>query len=144
MPYTRFPNGISVSTVAMASLPTAGEGNFYGDLFIGQVVTQTVTFSTASTAQTLGVGCGFSGNIIGAFVTVGSVSAVSAAYTVRLGSAGSVSVASVANTNTDSYSNQSLTTTATAFTTANGISVVRGVQGTAGDSSLTLLLKRTS
>lgn len=144
MPYTRFPNGVSVSSTAQADLPAAGEGNFYGDNFIGQVVAVPVMFSTGSAAQILAVATPFAGQIIGAFVTIGSVSAVAAGYTVQVGSAGAIAVATVSNTITTAYAGQSLTTTTTAFTTANGIKCTRAAQGTAGDTTLTLLLKRTA
>lgn len=144
MPPTRFPNGVSASTVEQSSLPANGDGNFYGDVFVGQVVTMPIMFSSASTAQIVPAPAPFAGDIIGAFVTVGSVSAVSAAYTVQVGSAGSIAVASVANSVTTSYAREALALTTTGLTTANGIKVTRGVQGTAGETTLTLLLKRTS
>ena len=144
MPYTRFPNGISVSTVDQSSLPAAGEGNIYGDLFIGQVVALPILFVSSSAAQVLPVAVPFAANVIGAFVTVGSVSAVAAAYTVQVGSAGSVAVASVSNTVTTSFANESLALTTVGVTSAVGIKVTRGVQGTSGETMLTLLLKRTS
>jgi hypothetical protein len=144
MTYTRFPNGVSASTVEQASLPAAGEGNFYGDLFIGQNVIFPIMFASSSAAQTLPVAIPFAANIISAFVTVGSVSAVAAAYTVQVGSAGSIAVASVSNTVTTSFANESLALTTVAVTSAVGVKVIRGVQGTAGETMLTLLLKRTS
>lgn len=159
MGLTRFPNGLTVnSTTALQYNSNAGDGDMdCNRLFANQVTVSTATpgivgelvalpvyFGTASTAQVVASGVPFAGQIIGTFVTIGSVSAVAAAYTVRVGSAGSIAVASVSNTITTSYAGESLTTTKTAFTTANGIQVTRGVQGTAGDTSLTLLLQKTA
>jgi hypothetical protein len=165
MGLTRFPNGLTVRSTTGFSPATLGYNSAATDgdidcnrLFvnslvtvstsnpgiIGEVVAVPVFFGTGSAAQVFGVAAPFAGDIIGAFVTIGSVSAVAAAYTVRVGSAGSVAVASVSNTITTSYDAESLTTTRTAFTTANGIQVTRGVQGTAGDTQLTLLLQKTA
>lgn len=146
---THFPNGVSAQTKANTNT-SAGAGdldcaNLYASgSLIGQVVNIPITFSSASTAQVLAAAIPFAGNIISTYVTVGSTSAVAAAYTVQVGSAGSVAVASVSNTITTSYAQESLTTTTTAVTTASGLKVTRGVQGTAGDTSLTIVLKRTA
>lgn len=159
MGLTRFPNGVTVnSTTAGQYNASAGDGDFdCNRLFanqvivstgtpgiVGQIVAVPILFSTGSAAQVLCVGAPFAGNIIGAFVTIGSVSAVVSQYTVQVGSAGAIAVASVTNTLTASYSNESLATTVTGFTTANGIKVSRAVQGTAGDTTLTLLLQKTA
>lgn len=151
MPLTRFPNGVTVnSTTALQYNASAGDGDldcnnlFLNNNFIGQVYAIPVYFGVSSAAQVLVTGVPFAGNIIGAYVTIGSVSAVAAAYTVRVGSAGSVAVASVANTITNSGAQEGLTTTTTAITTANGITATRGVQGTTGDSTLLVLVRRTS
>lgn len=158
MPHTVFPKGVTATSTTSVGVRTV-DGEIYADTLvvggtlsfgtatpgaIGQVVAVPVFFGTGSAAQVIAAAVPFNGNIVGAFVTIGSVSAVAAAYTVRVGSAGSVAVASVSNTITTAYAGESLTTTTTAFTTANGIQVTRGVQGTAGDTSLTLLLQKTA
>lgn len=148
MPLTNFPNGVTTQ-INSAQNASAGDGDLNcQDLYVdgvlyGEVVALSATFLVSSAVQALAVTVPFDGNLIGAFVTVGSVSAVAAGYTVRVGSAGSVAVATVSNTITDSYAGESLTTTTVAVTTANGIVCTRAVQGTAGDSALSLLLQRT-
>jgi len=149
MPLTHFPNGISVQA-ASASNSNSGAGDldcnnlYVGGTAIGQTQMLQYTFGSASTAETAYLAVPFAGNITKTFVTIGATSAIAAAYTVRIGSAGTVAVASVNNTNTLNGSQQALTTTTVAVTTASGITVVRGVQGTAGSSTIGVVIKRTS
>jgi hypothetical protein len=166
MPSTNFPKGVSVSTAMRTTdgemysetLVTSGAASVGGALtvggafsiatagngFVGEVIAIPVSFGTGSAAQTVAVpGAPFAGSIVGCYVTIGSVSAIASQYTVQIGSNGAVSVASVTNTNTDAYSKQSLATTETVFTVNDAFKCVRANQGTAGDSYLTLLVKRT-
>lgn len=164
MPHTNFPFGVTVSTSTSVGVRTAA-GEIYSDTLniqgasslggslsvstaqngiIGQVAALAIQFGTGSAAQVYSMAMPFTGDIIGAFVTIGSVSAVAAGYTVRAGSAGSIAVATVANTITTAYAGESLTTTRTAVTTAQGIQVTRAAQGTAGDTGLTVLIQRTA
>lgn len=153
MPLTRFPNGVTVnSTTALVYNSNAVDGDldcnrlFANDAVIGAVWTETVSFSTASTAQTVCAGAppNWATDLVGAFVTVGSVSAIVAAYTIQGGSAGTVHVSSEDNTTGVTYSKSSLAIDTAAITTTAGIQCVRGVQGTAGDSYLTLVFRRTA
>jgi hypothetical protein len=152
MPSTNFPKGISLTgSVHTVEGHISGiTGTFTGLLSAGQVIgdvwSQTVSFSTASTAQTVCAGSppDWATDLVGAFVTVGSVSAIVAAYTVQGGSAGTVHVSSENNGSGVAYSKSSLTIDTAAITTTAGITVTRGVQGTAGDSYLTLIYKRTA
>lgn len=171
MGLTRFPNGLTVnSTTALQYNSNAGDGDLdcnrlftagaasvggaltvggnlnlgtAGNVLIGQVVAIPVIFQSGSAAQTLPVMVPFAGNIVSAYVTMGSVSALVSQYTVQVGSAGAVSVASVTNTVSTAFASELLTTTIAAVTTANGIKVIRAAQGTAGETCLTLLVQRT-
>lgn len=172
MGLTRFPNGLTVnSTTALAYSASAGDGDLdcnrlfvagvsslagnlivggtlafstSGNTPVGGVVSLAAYFTTASTAQTISVPAPFTGQIISAFMSIGATSARAAGYTVQVGSAGSVAVATVSNTITDAYAGQPLTTTITGVTTANGIQMVRGVQGTTGDTTMVILVQRIS
>jgi hypothetical protein len=151
MPLTRFPNGLTVnSTTALQYNSSAGDGDidcnrlFANGNIIGQVVAIPIPFLVSSAAQVFSVAAPFTGDLIGAYVTIGSVSAVAAAYTVRIGSAGTVLVSSESNTITTSYAQEALTIDSAGVTTAAGLQITRGVQGTAGDTTLTLLFKRTA
>lgn len=162
MSHTRFPNGVSVSTGT--SIRTTN-GQMYADSaaiagvcsintlqlstanngYVGQLVYIPVYFGTASAAQNVfAPGPGFAGSVVGAIVTIGSVSAIASQYSVLIGSAGAVCVATVTNTLTASGSAESLATTEQTFTAAQGFKCTRAVQGTAGDSILMLLVKRTA
>lgn len=157
MPWTNFPFGISVTTATgtvsghinattgsfsgLLTMGTASAGAVIGDIWSG-----TVSFTTASAAQTVCAGSppDWATDLVGAFVTVGSVSAIVAAYTVQGGSAGTVHVSSENNTAGVTYSKSSLAIDTAGITTTAGIQCIRGVQGTAGDSYLTLIFKRTA
>ena len=171
MGLTRYPNGVTVcSTTALQYSSSAGDGDLdcnrlftagaasiagavtiggtltvgTANPIVGQLVAIPVVFGTGSAAQVFSVGVPFSGNLIGAYVTIGSVSAIAAAYTVRIGSAGTVLVSSEVNTITNSYAQESLTIDSATVSSASGLSVTRGTQGTAGDSALLLVIQRTA
>lgn len=152
MPSTNFPKGLSVTTAVhtvdghIAGTTATFTGLVTGGQIAGNVWSSTVSFSTASTAQTVCAGSppDWATDLVGAFVTVGSVSATIAAYTVQGGSAGTVHVSSENNTSGVAYSKSSLTIDSAGITTTAGITCTRGVQGTAGDSYLTLVFKRTA
>lgn len=170
MGLTRYPNGLTVnSTTALAYSALAGDGDLDcnrlftagaasiggaltigGSLtvnsangIVGSILSIPVTFVSSSAQQTLPATIPWAGNIIGCMITIGSVSAVASQYTVQVGSAGAVSVASITNTLTTAFSTEALATTTTAVTTASGLKVIRAVQGTAGETSLAILLQRT-
>lgn len=166
MPWTNYPNGVSLTTTtgtvnghlnattgSFSGLLTVGTVSVSGNIIsggtvVGDIWTMTVAFSTASTAQTVVAGSppDWATDLVGAFVTMGSVSAVVAAYTVRGGSAGTVHVSSENNgAGLINYGKDAGLTIDTATVgTASGIQCVRGVQGTAGDSYLTLVFRRTA
>ena len=170
MPLTRFPNGLTAcSTTALRynSSATDGDGDFnniYGNGTItvgtvsvtgqliqastagvvGQLAALTYTFGTGSAVQQTSIATPFAGRIENVYVTTGSVSAVVAAYTIQVGSAGSVAVASVANTTASVGVQESLTTTATTFAITNGLVAIRSVQGTAGDTSICIVVRKTA
>lgn len=164
MPLTSYPNGLTTAVLTKTSTGAtigqnsaagdgdcdikgtayiAGSANITGNV-IGQHILLTYTFSTVSTAQIIALPSPFTGQHIATYVTVGSVSAVLANYSVQIGSAGSVSVATVANTVTTSYLQESIATTTTNISTASGFQVTRSAQGTTGDTVIGLLLRRTA
>ena len=154
MGLTRYPNGVTVASgTTLAYNSAAGDGDldcnrlFTNDAqgVIGGVYAVNVQFLAASTLQIMAVAApDFAANLVGAWVTVGSVSAIVAAYTVQGGSAGTVHVSSENNTTGVAYSKSSLAIDTPGITTTAGISVTRGVQGTAGESFVTLLFRRTA
>lgn len=168
MPRTNFPNGVSTRTRSAENTSTGdgdlncldlfvdgtatitGAATFSGSLTVGTgtIVGETQlivhNFSTASTAQVISLPIPWACNVVSTYVTMGSVSAVIAQYTVQAGSAGSVAVATVANTTASTYVQQGLATTATSVTTVSGLQVTRGVQGTAGDTAIGILVTRTA
>lgn len=157
MPWTNFPHGVSVTTATgtVDGHINATTGSFSGLLtvgtasvgaVIGDIWASTIAFSTASAAQTVCAGAppDWANDLVGAFVTVGSVSAIVAAYTVQGGSAGTVHVSSENNGSGVAYSKSSLAIDTATITTTAGFQCVRGIQGTAGDSYLTLVFKRTA
>lgn len=151
MGLTRLPNGVTAcSTTALQYNSSATDGdldcnNIYANgKVIGAEVVIQYTFGTASAAETAYLPVPFTGNIVSAYVTIGATSAVAAAYTVRIGSAGTVAVASVTNTITLNGAQESLATTSVSVTTASGITVVRGAQGTTGSTSIGVVFKRTA
>lgn len=131
---------ITVGTVSatgqLISAHTAG--------VVGQLAALNYTFSTASALQVVSIATPFAGSIDNFYVTTGSVSAVVAQYTVRVGSAGSVAVATVANTTASQGVQESLTTSATTYALTNGLVVTRSAQGTAGDTSICIVVRKTA
>ena len=161
MSWTNFPNGVSLTTTTgtVSGHILGTTGSFSGLLTVGTVsgaqgvfssvvgalFSLSVSFTTDSAAQTVCVGAlpNFTCDLIGAFVTVNATSALVAPYTVQAGSAGTVHVSSENNTTGVDFSKSSLTIDTASVSTAAGLKAIRGNQGTAGDSYLTLLFKRT-
>jgi hypothetical protein len=144
---THFPNGISVQEKS-ATNASAGAGDLdCVDLYVsgdvnGQDAIVQYTFGSASTSEVTYIPAPFDGDITDAFVTV-VTSARVAAYTVRQGSAGTVSISSEGNTTGVSGSISSLTIDSASITTASALQFTRGVQGTTGVTTLSLVIKRT-
>ena len=114
---------------------------------IGGYTILPVFFAASSALQQLSAPTpGFSNCSLDAvYLTFSTVSALVANYTVQVGSAGAVAVATVANTTASVGVAQSLTTTAQTFDgTASSLICIRSVQGTAGDSVLTLVVRRSA
>ena len=130
------------SAVTYSSTVTVGSGS----QMIGQTYYMPVLFGTASALEQKAVVPGFANCSLDAvFQTVSAVSALVANYTVQVGSAGAVAVATVANTTQSVGVINSLTTSAVTFDgTASALVCVRSVQGTTGETSLTLVVRRTA
>lgn len=151
MPLTNFPNGISTQVTSAANT-AAGAGDIdCVRLFssatsgiVGQYANLNFTFSTASSVQPVSLAVPFAGRIEQVYVTTGSVSAVVAGYTVQIGSAGSVAVATVSNTTASQGVQEALTTTATTFAITNALVAIRSVQGTTGDTSICVVIRKTA
>mgnify|MGYP001608780305 CR=1 FL=1 len=166
MPFSNYPFGISLTTAtgtvsgqllattgSFASTVVIGIGSFTGIVTIGSAsqliggyTLIPVAFAASSALQQIAVTPGVpSCSIDAAYLTFSTVSALVASYTVQVGSAGSVAVATVANTTASVGVVQSLATTATTFDgTASALVCIRSGQGTAGDSILTLVVRRSA
>ena len=166
MPLTHFPNGITSQTASAAGT-VAGSGDIDClDLFVagtasvtgavigasasftsnsiaGETMLYTFAMGSPSTAVVQYAPVAAAGAITAAFVVVGATITVTTGYTVAVGSAGAVAVATVVNTSGVAGGVTNLTTTLTAVTTANSIRVERAVQGTVGDTWLTVVVNRT-
>ena len=131
---------ITVGTVSatgqLISAHTAG--------IVGQLAALTYTFGVLSDLQVTSIPTPFAGSIDQVYVTTGSVSAVVAQYTVRVGSSGSVAVATVSNTTASQGVQEALTTTVTTFAITNALVATRSVQGTAGDTSICIVVRKTA
>jgi len=120
MPLTNFPNGTD------------------------QFFILTHTFGIDSAEVLAAVPVPFTGNVTGVRLVTGSVANCVAAYTVKIGSAGSTIVNAVSNAAAGKGVQEALTATTTAVTTAAGLVITRGDQGTDGDTTIGILLQRTA
>lgn len=142
--YTRFTgidsvtDGYAIGPKGSEVLVIDGNGN---QVFGGQTV-NTVGFLTASTAQTIYTISPVNGNVVAAYVAC-DTAAVTAAYTIKAGSAGNT-IASGSNATTVAGTVTTLTLGTVAVTAGQSISVARGAQGTVGTSTLSLVIVRTS
>lgn len=147
--YTRFSD-ISVQGVAKTggSYSVGAKGsevvviNSAGAVLANSAVN--AIFSTASSAQTVYVIAPYAGNVSAIYVTSDAAS-ISAAYTVKQGSAGTT-IATGTQTTAASVAGSvtTLTLGTVAVTAGQSISVARGVQGTTSASYVTLCVIRTS
>jgi hypothetical protein len=162
MPLTNYPNGISTRATSAANTAAGDNDLNCLDLFVDgtAVITGNLTvstagiinsyyplifpFSTSSALQVVSLPVPFAGSLDNVYVTTGSVSAVVASYTVRVGSAGSVAVATVSNTTASQGVQEALTTTAVTFGITNALVCTRSAQGTAGDTTLLCLVRKTA
>ena len=171
MPLTSYPNGVtaralSAATTAAGSgdidclrLFTAGTVSASGPAIFTNTVTVgsatqliggysifTVTFQSTSVLEQKSVVIGFpSCSLDAVYQTVSSTSALVAAYTVQVGSAGAVSVATVSNATQSVGVINSLTTTAVTFDgTASALVCIRSAQVTAGETVLALVVRRSA
>ena len=163
MPLTTYPNGVSTRTFASTNsaagdndltcldLFVDGTATFTGQLVsnsslgvVGQLEGVMFTFGTASAVQVTSLPVPFAGNLEAVYVVMGSVSAVVASYTVQIGSAGAVAVATVANATASVGVQQSLAVTSTSFAITNGLVCTRSVQGTAGDTAICVVVRKTA
>ena len=169
MPLTQFPNGVSTRTFASTNSAAGDNDLTCLDLFVdgtatitggvsvsgvlassstagltGQLASLVFTFGTASAVQVTSLPVPFAGNLEAVYVVMGSVSAVVASYTVQIGSAGAVAVATVANATASVGVQQSLAVTSTSFAITNGLVCTRSVQGTAGDTALIVVIRKTA
>lgn len=155
MPSTNFPFGVSATTTVrtvvgevyantIVSTSTLTINSVSG--IIGQTMFIPVTFGTASALEQKAITIGFpSCSLDAVYQTVSATSALVASYTIQVGSAGSVAVATVANATQSVGVVQSLTTTATTFDgTAAALVCIRSAQGTTGETTLILAVRRSA
>ena len=162
MPLTRFPNGLTVnSTSALAystiatdgdidcnRLYTAGAISAVGRIItettagiVGQYAATTFTFGTSSGVLTGYLATPFAGRIEAFRVITMATASLSAAYTLRVGSAGAVAVATVTNTTNVVGGQETLAVTATTFAITNALVCTRSVQGTAGETQVCVITR---
>lgn len=115
-----------------------------GNVVSGTQETQAVSFLTSSAAQTLYTVAPYAGNVTAVYV-VSDTANISAAYTVKAGSAGNT-IASVTQSTAASVAGfvTTMTLGTVAVTAGQSISVLRGVQGTASTSQVSLTIQRTA
>lgn len=119
MPLTHFPNGISTDNDQ----------------------TLVVNFASASAAETVYTYVPFDATITNVTYVAGTASRV-AAYTVKIGSAGTTLVNGVSNTTAAAGTTEDLTLSASSVSAGDSLSVARGVQGTTGVSQVAIVLQR--
>lgn len=130
---------LSVGTAGYAVISTGTAGNMS---FSPMYSTQQVTFLTDSTAQTIYCTTPVTGVVSAAYVN-SHVAARGAAYTVTVGSAGT-GLASATVPSTGVAGQVTTMTLGTVAVTAGGsIGVTRAVQGTAGASTVTIVIIKT-
>ena len=167
MPSTNFPFGVNattsvrtvagevycntlsvVSTAAFTSAVTYSSTVTVGSAsqLVGGYYLVPVVFGTASALEQKAIVIGVpSLSLDAVYQTVSATSALVANYTVQIGSAGSVVVATVANATQSVGVVQSLTATAATFDgTASAVVCIRSVQGTTGETSLVLVVRRSA
>lgn len=112
--------------------------------FIGESVTVAVAVGSASTAQTVYCIAPVTGNVSAVYVANDTASR-SAAFTVKVGSAGNT-IASITTTTAASVAGnvETMTLGTVAVTAGQSISVLRGTQGTAGSSVVTIAITKTT
>lgn len=146
MSYTRIKGATSTTdgyyVGAKGSETKVIDGN--GNVVIGVQSDVVASFATASSAQTVYVIAPFNGNIIAAYCAADTAN-ISAAYTVKAGSAGATA-ASVTQSTAASVAGfvSSMTLGTVAVTAGQSLSILRGVQGTTAASYVTVVIQRTS
>lgn len=115
-----------------------------GNVVSGVQIPMVASFLTSSASQTLYVISPVAGNVTAAYCASDTAN-ISAAYTIKAGSAGST-IASVTQSTAASVAGfvTAMTLGTVAVTAGQSISVARGVQGTAGTSGVTIVIQRTS
>lgn len=115
-----------------------------GSVVYGVQAPVVASFATSSAAQTVYVIAPYAGNIVSAYCASDTAS-ISAAYTVKHGSAGNTA-ASVTQSTAASVAGfvTAMTLGTVAVTAGESLSVARGVQGTTSLSYVTIVIQRTS
>lgn len=115
-----------------------------GNVVSGTQNSLMAVFGTASAAQTVYTVVPFNGNITAAYVASDAAN-ISAAYTVKAGSAGNT-IASVTQSTAASVAGfvTAMTLGTVTVTAGQSVSLLRGVQGTTSGSYVTLVIQRTS
>lgn len=115
-----------------------------GNVVTGVQAAQVISFLTSSAAQTLYTVAPFTGNVVAVYVASDTAN-ISAAYTVKAGSAGNT-IASVTQSTAASVAGfvTTMTLGTVAVTAGQSISVLRGVQGTASTSQVSITIQRTA
>lgn len=147
--YTRYKDlSVGQGTVA-GTYAVGGKGSevtvINGTAVYAQA-TLVASFASASTAQTVYVIAPYAGNVVAAYCATDTAN-ISAAYTIKHGSAGTniaTGTQSTAASVAGFVTALTLSTAAVGLTAGESISVARGVQGTTGASYVTVVIQRTA
>ena len=145
MGYTHFDklaaeNGIAVGAKGAETVVVSSAGAVISG--VKHIVA--VTFGTASAAETQYTICPVAGTVTNAYATQ-VVAGNTASYTVSSGSAGSnIATATVTSASIGVASAVALSTGGTTVTAGQVLKFARGVQGTAGASTLAIVINQTA
>lgn len=112
--------------------------------FIGEVNTLVFSFQSLSSAQTGYVIVPFTGTVTSAYVA-NAVAARTAAYTVKIGSAGDTVASVTTSSATNAIAGQVtvMTLGTVAVTAGQSLSVARGTQGSVGEATVQIQVTKT-
>lgn len=146
MPWTNFPNGISVTT---ATGTATGQLNATAVVvpsggYTGETAILTFSLGSLSGATVVYQPVPFDGDVVSASVVVGATVTVTTLHTLRIGSAGSeITTVTNASGTIGKITNATIGTPV-AVTTANSLAVVRAISGTVADTWFMCTISRTS
>jgi len=150
MPWTNFPNGISVTTatgsqagaVVATSVSAVGLTVTTGSL-IGETATFMVSMGSTSTIKSHYYPIPFNGTVISCACCVGATVTVNTGHILQIGSAGDNLTATVKTASGTLGKVTVMAVTNGSVTTADSLRFGRAVSGTAGDTYMMVTIART-